>query len=102
MDLKQYHFSREDFVKAWEAVFGDRSLDVIDCCVEHTTTSNFELWCDEFDEYYIKYIPTGVTINWYKGAHLGRTNTCSDPNFTLEYFRAFLTQLKEELFSEVS
>lgn len=102
MDLKQYHFRREDFTKIWDEVFEDRSLDVIDCCVEHTTTSNFKLWCDEFDEYYIKYIPTGVTINWYKGAHLGRTNTCSEPNFTLEDFRAFLTQLKEELFSEVS
>ncbi len=102
MDLKQYHFGREDFVKAWDEVFGDRSLDVIDCCVEHTTTSNFELWCDEFEEYYIKYIPTGVTINWYKGAHLGRTNTCTDPNFTLQDFREFLTQLRHELLDEVA
>jgi len=97
MELKQYHFNREDFTKVWNEVFGDRSLDVIDCCIDHTTTSNFELWCDEFEEYYIKYIPTDVTINWYKGAHLGRTNTCTDPNFTLDDFRVFLTMLKEEL-----
>lgn len=101
MELKQYHFSREDFTNIWEEVFGDRSLDVIDCCVEHTTTSNFELWCDEFEEYYIKYIPTGVTINWYKGAHLGRTNTCTELDFTLNDFRDFLTQLKCELIDEV-
>lgn len=102
MELKQYHFSREDFTNVWEEVFGDASLDVIDYCVEHTTTSNFELWCDEFEEYYIKYIPTGVTINWYKGAHLGRTNTCTEPKFTLEDFREFLTHLKCELIDEVT
>ena len=97
MELKQYHFNREDFTKVWEEVFGDMSLDVVDMCAWNTKTANFELWHDEFDEYYIKYIPTDVTINWYKGAHLGRTNTCTDPNFTLEDFRNFLTQLKSEL-----
>ena len=102
MTLKQYHFSREDFTNVWEQVFGDSSLDVIDCCVDHITTTSFELWCDEFEEYYIEYLPTGVTINWYKGGHLGRTNTCTDPNFTLDDFREFLTQLKEELLSEVN
>ena len=100
-ELPQYHFDREDFINVWKEVFGDRSLDVIECCVEHTITSNFELWCDEFEEYYIRYIPTGVTINWYNGAaHLGRTNTCTDANFTLGDFKKFLTQLKEEIFTE--
>jgi len=28
---------------------------------------------------------------------LGRTNTCTDPDFTLEDFRNFLTQLKSDL-----
>ena len=98
--LPQYHFDRADFTKVWEEVLGDISLDVIDLCNEHTITSSFELWCDEFEEYYIEYLPTGVTINWYKGSHLGRTNTCTDPNFTLDDLRKFLTQLKEELLME--
>jgi hypothetical protein len=102
MELKQYHFNREDFTKVWNEVFENRSLDVIDCCIDHTTTSNFELWCDEFEEYYIKYIPTGVMINWYKSAHLGRTNTCTDPNFTLDDFRIFLTKLNKELLEETT
>jgi hypothetical protein len=42
-----------------------------------------------------------VMINWYKGVHLGRTNTCTDPDFTLDDFRDFLTQLKGELFRGV-
>lgn len=99
-ELPQYHFKREDFVKVWEEVLGDSSGDVLDMCVRHATTNNFELWCDEFDEYYIKYIPTGVIVNWYKGAHLGRTNTCTKSNFTLEDFRTFLTQLKSEIKEE--
>ena len=99
-ELPQYHFKREDFVKVWDEALEDRSFDVLDLCTEHTVTDNFELWCDEFDEYYIKYIPTGVIVNWYKGAHLGRTNTCTDPNFTLEDFKTFLIQLKTEI-SEV-
>lgn len=97
MELKQYHFSREDFVKVWEEVLGDNSDDVLDMCAKHTTTDNFELWVDEFEEWYIKNISTGVVVNWYKGWHLGRTNTCTDPNFTLDDFREFLTQLKREL-----
>lgn len=100
-ELPQYHFSREDFVKVWEEVLSDNSDDVLDMCICHTTTANFELWCDEFEEYYIKNISTGVVVNWYKGRHLGRTNTCTDSNFTLDDFREFLTQLKCELIDEV-
>ena len=100
-ELQQYHFDRADFVKVWEEVLGDKSLEVVDLCNEHTFTTSFELWCDESEEYYIEYLPTGVTINWYKGAHLGRTNTCTDPNFTLDEFKTFLTLLKDELIAEV-
>ena len=100
MELPQYHFNRDDFVKVWKEVFEDKSLDVIDACISHITTSSFELWCDADEEYYIEYLPTGVTINWYKGGHLGRTNTCTDPDFTLDDFRKFLMQLKEELVTE--
>ena len=96
-ELPQYHFSRSDFVKVWVEVLGDRSDDVLEMCARHANTDNFELWTDEFEEWCIKHIPTGVIVNWYKGWHLGRTNTCTDPNFTLDDFRTFLTQLKSEL-----
>lgn len=93
--------SREDLIRTIKTECNPYGAPTIDC-VKHTITSNFELWCDEFEEYYInKYTPTRVTINWYKGAHLGRTNTCTDPNFTLQDFREFLMQLKKELFYEV-
>ena len=84
-------------MKVWNEVIGDSTDYILELCTNHANTVNFELWCDEFEEYYIKYIPANVTINWYKGAHLGRTNTCTEPNFTLDDFRKFLTQLKWEV-----
>ena len=97
-ELPQYHFDRADFVRVWQGVLDDSATDdVLDRCVAHTITDHFEMWHDE-DEYYIKYLPNGVTINWYKGTHLGRTNTCTDPNFTLEDFEKFLVQLKRDIY----
>ena len=49
----------------------------------------------ESTEFYIVDLETGVLINWYK--HLGRTNTCSREDFTLEDLRAMLTRLYNEL-----
>lgn len=97
-ELPQYHFDRGDFVRVWYGVFDDSAtIDVLDMCISHTVTDNFELWCDELEEYYIKYLPNGVTITWYKGAHLGRTNTCTDPNLTLDEFEKLLLQLKRDM-----
>lgn len=95
--LPQYHFNRADFVRILEEVLGEDIFTVLDLCSYNSHTANFELWHDDQDEWYIKYVPTGVIINWYKAMHLGRTNTCTDPNFTLDDFRVFLTQLKAEL-----
>lgn len=95
--LPQYHFNRADFVRILEEVLGEDIFTVLDLCSYNSHTANFELWHDDQDEWYIKHVPTGVIINWYKETHLGRTNTCTDPNFTLDDFRVFLTQLKEEL-----
>ena len=49
----------------------------------------------EFTEFYIVDLETGVLINWYK--NLGRTNTCSREDFTLEDLREMLTRLYNEL-----
>lgn len=96
-ELPQYHFDRQDFVRVWDKVLSDKTFDVLDLCVAHHCTANFELWCDADEEYYIRHNPTGITINWYKGAHLGRTNTCTDPAFDLEDFEKFLVMLRSEL-----
>ena len=95
--LPQYHFNRADFVRILEEVLGEDIFTVLDLCSYNSHTANFELWHDDQDEWYIKHVPTGVIINWYKETHVGRTNTCTDPNFTLEDFKMFLTMLKEEL-----
>jgi len=97
-ELPQYHFDRHDFVRVWQSVFDtNTTYDILDMCISHTVTDNFELWCGEFEEYYIKYLPNGVTVNWYKGIHLGRTNTSTDPNLTLDEFEKLLIQLKRDI-----
>ena len=99
-ELPHYHFDRDDFVRVWQGVLDDSDTDnVLDMCDVHTITDNFEMWRDE-EEYYVKYLPNGVTINWYKGTHLGRTNTCTDPNFTLDDFEKFLVQLKHDIIAK--
>lgn len=96
-DLPQYHFDRDDFVKVFYDVFDDGQVDdVIQACSEETYGNGWLLYYAE-DEYYIMHLPSGITVNWYK--HLGRTNTCNKPGFTLDDLRSFLTELKSELFN---
>lgn len=57
--------------------------------------------CDEFawfsnsDEYYIIHLESGMMVNWYK--HLGRTNTCSQKDRTIDDYYEFFRLFKEEL-----
>lgn len=95
-NLPQYHFERDEFVKAFYDVFDDEQVDeVIQACSEERYDGGFLMYYAE-DEYYIIHLPSGTIVNWYK--HLGRTNTCNRPGFTLDDLRAFLEGLKSELF----
>lgn len=79
-DMKQYHFEREQFEKAWEDVFTKEELVMV-LSEGNLVTTNF-LYTRIDDEYYLIHLDSGTLINWYK--HLGRTNTCSNENFTLD------------------
>lgn len=99
--MKQYHFDRDDFVKVFEEVFGDDLENFLDGVLggheQFFTyeTYSFKCFVTEFTEFYIVDLETGVLVNWYK--HLGRTNTCSREDFTLEDLREMLTRLYNEL-----
>lgn len=96
--LPQYHFVREDFVKAFYDVFNSEQVeDVIVACDGNTYADNFILYYAD-NEYYIIHLTSGIIINWYK--HLGRTNTCNRPDFTLDDLREFLVELKSALFDQ--
>lgn len=43
----------------------------------------------------IVHLDSGMMVNWYK--HLGRTNTCSQSNRTIEDYYKFFKLFKEEL-----
>lgn len=93
--LPQYHFDRKDFCKVFEEVFTlDEYVDIDVLCGENRHFDEFTLMRWE-DEFYILHRNSGIMINWYK--HMGRTNTCNKPDFTLDDLRVFLQKLREDL-----
>ena len=93
--LPQYHFDRDDFCKAFESVFTyDEYIDIDVLCSGGVHLEQFSLFRVE-DEFYILHRNSGILINWYK--HMGRTNTCNKPDFTLDDFVEFLKKLREDL-----
>lgn len=96
--LPQYHFKRNDFCKVFHEVFTSNEIFEIEvACQGMTHTDCFTLFYD-CDEFYILHRDSGILINYYK--HLGRTNTCNHPDFTLDDFEVFLKVLKEDLVDE--
>ena len=93
--LPQYHFDRDDFCKVFCEVFTiDEYVDIDVECGINRHLDEFSLFRCE-DEFYILHRNSGILINWYK--HMGRTNTCNKPDFTLDDFREFLKKLREDL-----
>lgn len=94
-NLPQYHFDRDDFCAVVREHFTWSEFAVIEVlCGCNTHFDDFSLFRVE-DEFYILHRDSGILINWYK--HAGRTNTCNNPDFSMEDFRVFLTKLREEL-----
>ena len=93
--LPDYHFDRDEMTKAFFEVFStDEYTDICVECGFNRHLESFSLFrCD--DEFYILHRPSGIMINWYK--HMGRTNTCNRPDFTLDALREFLQKLREDL-----
>lgn len=93
--MEQYHFSREDFCRAFDSVFSnDEIRDIESYCQENTFFSYFHLFYNE-DEFYILNTHSGDMINWYK--HIGRTNTCNNESFTYTDLVIFLRALKADI-----
>lgn len=93
--LNQYHFDRDEFCKVFYEFFtNDQIIDIDVECSGGRNTDDFSMFRYE-DEFYILHRNSGVLINWYK--HLGRTNTCNKPDFTLDDLRVFCKKLKEDL-----
>ena len=91
--LPQYHIDRDKLCEIVKETVGyDRLMDAF---------CNATVVCDEFawfsnaDEYYIIHLESGMMVNWYK--HLGRTNTCSQSDRTIDDYYEFFRLFKEEL-----
>ena len=93
--LPQYHFDRDAMCEVYYDVFTtDESIDIISECCANRHLAGFSLFWHN-DEFYILHRESGVMINWYK--HVGRTNTCNRPDFTLDDLREFLQKLRVDL-----
>ena len=96
--LPQYHFDRGEFCDIFGEVFtNEQIIDIDVACSGCEQSDEFALFRYS-DEFYILHKDSGILINWYK--HLGRTNTCNKPDFTLDDLRVFLVKLKEEALIE--
>lgn len=94
-NLPQYHFNRDEFCKVFNEFFTlDQICDIESMCQGGEIFDSFSLIYNA-DEFYILHRDSGIMINWYK--HLGRTNTCNRPDFTLDDLRVFLAALKEDI-----
>ena len=92
-NLPQYHIERDELCKIVEKTIGyDRLMDAF--CYGIVVCDEFS-WFQHGDEFYIIHLASGMIVNWYK--HLGRTNTCSQSNRTVEDYYEFFNQFKEEL-----
>lgn len=96
--LPQYHFDRTEFSNVFGEVFtNEQIIDIDVACGGCSQSDEFMLFRGD-DEFYITHKDSGVTINWYK--HLGRTNTCTNPNYTIDDLRVLLVALKAEALYE--
>jgi hypothetical protein len=93
--LPQYHFDREAMCDVYYDIFTtDESIELMSACCANTHLDEFSLFHFD-DEFYILHRNSGVMINWYK--HMGRTNTCNKPGFTLDDLREFMDKLRKDL-----
>ena len=91
--LPQYHIDRDKLCEIVKETVGyDRLMDSF--CYGTIVCDEFA-WFSNSDEYYITHLESGMMVNWYK--HLGRTNTCSQKDRTIDDYYEFFNLFKEEL-----
>ena len=96
--MPQYHFTRDDFCKAWECSVSDaQTCDILS--QYDFVTSNF-IFRRVDDEFYIIHMDSGIIINWYK--HLGRINRCNRKDFTFTDLCTFIKVFVEEYYEEIA
>lgn len=91
--LPQYHIDRDKLCEIVKETIGYKRL--MDAFCHGTVVCDEFAWFSNSDEYYIIHLESGMMVNWYK--HLGRTNTCSQSDRTIDDYYEFFRLFKEEL-----
>lgn len=89
--------TREQFMLAFEKVFGDSLYDkFFEEIFEGFTTTNYRCFYHE-ETVYIVDLYNEELITWYKIGHIGRALKITKDDATIEYIENMFKEFKEEL-----
>lgn len=87
--------TREQFVSAFDKVFGDND-EIFDKILEGFTTTNYK--CFYYEEtVYIVDLYNEELITWYKLGHVGRALKITKDDATIEYIEDIFNEISSEL-----
>jgi hypothetical protein len=87
--------TREQFVSAFDKVFGDND-EIFDKILEGFTTTNYK--CFYYEEtVYIVDLYNEELITWYKLGHVGRALKITKDDATIEYIENMFNEINSEL-----
>jgi hypothetical protein len=87
--------TREQFVSAFDKVFGDND-EIFDKILESFTTTNYK--CFYYEEtVYIVDLYNEELITWYKLGHVGRALKITKDDATIEYIENMFNEISSEL-----
>lgn len=88
--------TREQFVSAFDKVFGDNYDEIFDKIFEGFTTTNYK--CFYYEEtVYIVDLYNEELITWYKLVHVGRALKITKDDATIEYIENMFNEISVEL-----
>ena len=88
--------TRDQFMLAFEKVFGDNYDKLFDEIFEGFTTTNYR--CFYYEEtVYIVDLYNEELITWYKIGHIGRALKITKDDATIEYIENMFKEFKDEL-----
>ena len=88
--------TREQFVSAFDMVFGDNYDEIFDRILEGFTTTNYKCFYHE-ETVFIVDLYNEELITWYKLGHIGRALKITKDDATIEYIENMFNEISVEL-----
>ncbi len=88
--------TREQFVSAFDSIFGDKYDEIFDKIFEGFITTNYMCFYHE-ETVYIVDLHNEELITWYKLVHVGRALKITKDDATIEYIKNMFNEISIEL-----